>query len=116
MELQELYSPRAIALDNRQLSGLGKRLKQSGVPIWQLWTNEVSAACSSVYALFNTGMIRHNNDPLLLVQSPNGVTKYLGESWLISRKDSPGDIDALMATILATYVSERAQHAQIGVF
>ena len=116
IELQEKYSPRAIALDDRQLPGLGKRLKLVGIPVWQLWTKEVSAACSAVYALFSTDKVRHNNDPLLIVQSPNGVTKYLGESWLISRKDSHGEIDALMATIFAIYVSARAQHAQIGVF
>jgi len=115
-ELYKLHSPRAIALDDRQLPGLGKRLKLVGIPTWQLWTKEVSAACSAVYALFTTDSVRHNNDPLLIMQSPNGVTKYTGETWLISRKESTGEIDALMATIFALYVSARAQHAQIGVF
>jgi hypothetical protein len=50
------------------------------------------------------------------VQNPNGVVKYLGDRWFIARKESYGEVDALMATIFATYVSERAQHAQIGVF
>jgi hypothetical protein len=50
------------------------------------------------------------------MQSPNGVTKYQGENWMISRKESVGEIDALMATVFALYVSARAQHAQIGVF
>jgi hypothetical protein len=47
---------------------------------------------------------------------PNGVTKYTGETWLISRKESLGDIDALMATVMALYVSSRAQQATVGVF
>jgi len=110
------HAPRAIALDDRQLPGLGKRLKLIGIPTWQLWTKEVSAACSAVYALFATESVTHNDDPLLIMQSPNGVTKYTGENWLISRKDSVGEIDALMATLFALYVSARAQHAQIGVF
>jgi phage terminase large subunit-like protein len=87
-----------------------------GLPVWQLWTKEISAACSVAYALISNGKARHNNDPLLIMQSPNGITKYTGETWLVSRKESRGDIDALMATIMGLYVSERAESAQIGVF
>jgi phage terminase large subunit-like protein len=76
----------------------------------------MSAACSVVYALFATEKAKHNNDPLLIKQSPNGIAKYSGETWLISRKESLGEIDALMATVMALYVSSRAEHAQIGVF
>lgn len=115
-ELYEKYAPRAIALDDRTLPGLGKRLKLSGIPTWQLWTKEVSAACSVVYALFGTGKAKHNNDPLLIAQSSNGIAKYSGESWLISRKESLGEIDSLMATIFALYVSTRAENTAIGVF
>jgi phage terminase large subunit-like protein len=118
-ELTSLYSkhsPRAIALDDRQLPGLAKRLKNSGIPVWTLWAKEVSSACSTVFAMFSTGLVRHNSDPLLVAQMPNGVAKYSGESWFISRKESLGDIDAVMATVLALYVSSRAPHATIGVF
>jgi len=114
--ISEKYAPRAIALDDRQLPGLGKRLKMVGLQVWQLWTKEISAACSVAYALITNGKARHNNDPLLLMQSPNGITKYTGETWLVSRKESKGEIDALMATIMGLYVSERAESAQIGVF
>lgn len=116
VELHEKFAPRAIALDDRQLPGLGKRLKMVGLPVWQLWTKEISAACSVVYALFSTGKAKHNNDPLVLVQSPNGITKYSGETWLISRKESIGEIDALMATVMSLYVCSRAEHPQVGVF
>jgi phage terminase large subunit-like protein len=118
-EITSLYSkhsPRAIALDDRQLPNLAKRLKLAGIPVWQLWTKEMSAACSAVFAMFSTGTVKHNNDPLLVTQMPNGVSKYTGETWLISRKESHGEIDAVMATVMALYVSSRAQHATIGVF
>jgi phage terminase large subunit-like protein len=119
-EITRLYtqfSPRAIALDDRQMTtSLSKRLKLSGIPVWQLWTKEVVAACSAVYAMFATGTVRHNNDPLLVVQTQNGVTKYSGESWLISREKSNGEIDALMATVFALYVSSRALNTGIQVF
>lgn len=116
VELHEKYAPRAIALDDRTLPSLGKRLKLSGLPVWQLWTKEISAACSVVFSLFATEKAKHNNDPLLIKQSPNGIAKYSGETWLISRKESLGEIDALMATVMSLYVSSRAEHAQIGVF
>jgi phage terminase large subunit-like protein len=110
------FSPRAIALDDRQLPSLAKRLKLSGLPVWQLWTKEVSSACSAVFAMFSSNSVRHNNDALLVAQMPNGVAKYTGETWLISRKESLGDIDAVMSTVMALYVSSRAQHATVGVF
>jgi phage terminase large subunit-like protein len=117
VELNARFMPKAIALDDRSMaSNLGKRLKLSGFPVWQLWTKEISAACSAVYAMFVTGKAKHNNDPLVISQSPNGIAKYSGETWLISRKDSQGDIDALMATVMSLYVSSRAEHAGIGVY
>jgi phage terminase large subunit-like protein len=116
VELHHRYAPRAIALDDRGLPNLGKRLKLAGFPVWQLWTKEISAACSIVYAMFANGEAKHNNDPLLIVQSPRGIAKYSGESWFISRKESLGEIDALMATVMSLYVSSRAEHAAIGVF
>jgi len=110
------FAARAIVLDDRVLGNLGKRLKLAGLPTWQLWGKEISAACSGTYALFAQGLVRHNNDPLLTVQMANGVSKYTGETWLISRKDSRGEIDALMATVMALYVSSRSQHAGVQVF
>ena len=116
VELNEKYAPRAIAVDDRIFPGLSYRLKQVGIPTWKLFASEVAAACSLSYQLFITEKVTHNNDPLLIMQNPNGVTKYVGDRWFIGRKESYGEIDALMATIFAIYVSERAQHAQIGVF
>jgi phage terminase large subunit-like protein len=116
VELHHKFAPRAIALDDRALPGLGKRLKLAGFPVWQLWTKEISAACSVVYSMLANGEAKHNNDPLLIVQSPRGIAKYSGETWLISRKESLGEIDALLATVMSLYVSSRAEHAAIGVF
>jgi phage terminase large subunit-like protein len=114
--LRELYARGgviAIAVDDRQLPNLAKLLKQDGLPVWQLWTKEISSACSTVYSMFSTGLVKHRNDPLLQLQSPKGIAKYTGETWLISRKESLGDIDALMATVMALYVS--ATHHEVGL-
>lgn len=118
-ELQRLYTrfaPRAIVIDDYLTSNLAKRLKSIGIPVWHLWAKEMANACSSVYAMFAQNQVRHNDDPLLVAQMGNGVAKYSGETWLISRKESRGEIDALMATVIALYVSSRAQHAGVQVF
>jgi phage terminase large subunit-like protein len=115
-KIQELYTRggiTAVTVDDRQLPNLAKLLKQDGLPVWQLWTKEISSACSTVYAMFSTGQVKHRNDPLLQLQSPKGIAKYTGETWLISRKESLGDVDALMATVMALYVS--ATHQEIGL-
>jgi phage terminase large subunit-like protein len=118
-KIKELYargSVKAIALDERQLPNLAKLLKQDGLPVWPLWVKEMSSACSTVYAMFSTGVVKHRNDPLLQLQSPKGIAKYTGETWLISRKESLGDVDALMATVMALYVSATHQEYGLQVF
>lgn len=117
--IRELYSRgivTAITMDDRQLPNLAKRLKADGLPVWQLWTKEISSACSTVYSMFSSGLVKHRSDPLLVVQSPRGIAKYTGETWLVSRKESIGDIDALMATIMALYVSATHQDFGLQVF
>jgi phage terminase large subunit-like protein len=117
--LRELYARggvTAICLDDRQLPNLAKLLKADGLPVWQLWTKEISSACSTVYAMFSAGIIKHRNDPLLQLQSPKGIAKYQGETWFISRRESLGDVDALMATVMALYVSATHQDHGLQVF
>jgi phage terminase large subunit-like protein len=106
----------AIAIDGNSMPSLQKRLKNSSYPLWQLWSKEVAAACSTTFALFQQGKIEHNNDPLLIAQMPRGVARYVGENWYLSRKASLGDIDSVLATILATYVANIEKAPSIGVF
>jgi phage terminase large subunit-like protein len=116
LKLYGKFSIRAVVVDSINLSNLAKRLKAAGLTVWSLWGREVSAACSSGYALFSSGRVKHANDPLVVAQMNNAVTKYSGEMWIISRKDSRGDVDAILATLFALYVSTRSQNAAIGVF
>jgi phage terminase large subunit-like protein len=106
----------AIVIDGNSMPSLQKRLKNSSYPLWQLWSKEVAAACSTTFALFQQGKIEHANDPLLIAQTPRGVARYVGENWYLSRKASLGDIDAVLATILATYVANIEKAPSIGVF
>lgn len=110
------HNPVGIAIDDRQMPNLAKRLKQAGITTYSLWTKEVAAACSFVYSEFAKGTVKHKNDPLLAYQMSKGIIKYQGEQWHISRKESTGDIDALLATIMAIYVCSIVQTPSIQVF
>ena len=118
-DLKDLYlkhGPQGIALDDRQMPNIGKKLKLSGIPTYQLWTKEMTAAAAFTYWLFGNEMVKHNNDPLLRDQVPRGVAKYSGESWFISRKESKGDLDAVLATVMALYCANIVESGTLQVF
>jgi len=115
-DLYARFTPQAITLDDRNLPALGKKLKQQGYPTWQLWTKEIQAASGFAYAALSRQELKHNNDPLVNSQVSRGVAKYMGESWLISRRESNGDVDALMATVMAAYVANSIDAPNIQVF
>lgn len=118
-EIERLFAEkklRAVALDGQMFPDLAKRLKTHGYRTYELWSKEVAASCSTTYSLFASGVIRHANDPLLRVQIGSGVAKYTGETWRISRRESTGDIDALMATMFAIYVANISQGDVIQFF
>lgn len=115
-QLYNAYRPRAIALDGRTMPGLAKKLKMSGLPVWQLWNKEVAASTATAYQLFSTGIGKHNNDPLVIAQSAKAIGAYSGEQWFLSKTRSLGDIDAVRATIFALYVATQAEKSGIGVF
>jgi hypothetical protein len=106
----------AIVIDGSRMPSLQKRLKANGFPLWQLWSKEVAAACSTTFSLFQQNLIEWNGDDQLLVaQSPRGVARYVGENWFLSRKDSLGDIDSVLATALAIYVSATRPKDFVGI-
>jgi phage terminase large subunit-like protein len=114
--LYRKHKIRAFVIDSNRAPNLAKRLKLAGYTIWQLYAKEVAAACSQGYAMFETGKVKHNNDPLLIAQTPRGVAKYVGESWYLSRRNSHGDIDSVLATLFAVYVAAAKEESQVGVF
>jgi phage terminase large subunit-like protein len=115
-DLYKRFPVQAIVVDDGWQHPLNRRLKNMGLPVWQLWTKERSSACMTVYAMFANGRVKHNNDPLLVAQNGLGMTKYSGESWLISRAESLGDIDALLATVWALYVAATNKQGGVQVF
>lgn len=115
--LSKKFGASAIVIDGSRMPALQKRLKSNGFALWQLWGKEVSAACATTFALFQQDKVEWNsNDQLLIAQMPRGVARYTGENWFLSRRDSMGDIDAVIATTLAIYVASLERPAAMGVF
>jgi len=107
----------AIVLDGSRLPNLQKRLKDGKYPMWQLWSKEVAAACSTAFQLFMQEKVEWNqSDQLLVAQMPRGVARYVGENWYLSRRDSLGEIDAVISTVLGIYVASIERPSGIGVF
>lgn len=107
----------ALVIDGSRMPALQKRLKANGFPLWQLWSKEVSAACATTFAMFQQDRVEWNaSDLLLIAQSPRGVARYTGENWFLSRRDSMGDIDSVIATTLAIYVASLERPTAIGVY
>jgi hypothetical protein len=71
-----------------------------------LTQNQVMNACSTSYALIASKNLIHGDDPLLADQVPKAVIKSNDSGWKITRRDSSGNIDALMATIMGCYVAK----------
>jgi hypothetical protein len=110
-------SASALVIDGSRMPGLQKRLKQNGFPLWQLWSKEVSSACATTFSLFQQDKIEWNSsDQLLATQMPKGVARYVGENWYLSRRDSVGEIDAVMSTVLAIGVCSTRQTSIVGIF
>ena len=116
MDIMRRYTITGIAIDDRGLHSLNRRLKEQGAPVWNLWNKEINTACMTVYAMFANRRVTHNNDPLLVLQNGRGVARYVGEFWQISRKESTGDIDALLSTVFALYVSSAQSEGGVGVY
>ncbi len=107
----------ALVIDGSRMPGLQKRFKQNGFPIWQLWSKEVSSACATTFSLFQQDKIEWNqSDQLLIAQMPRGVSRYVGENWYLSRRDSIGDIDAVLSTVLAIGVCATRPETHVGIF
>lgn len=107
----------ALVIDGSRMPALQKRLKTNGFPLWQLWSKEVSAACATTFAMFQQDKIEWNqSDQLLIAQNPRAIARYTGENWFLSRRDSLGDVDAVIATVIAVYVASLERPTAIGVF
>lgn len=110
-------APGAVfAMDSFGLKRVGARLKSRGFTVQMLTLADVTTACSTAYSQIVAGNVLHGHDQLLDEQHGQARRKNIGESWRISRTESGGDIDAVMATVFGIYVIETTEMVGSQVF
>lgn len=110
------FAPRAILVDGYTLRDLHKELKLRGFPAETVTLSDIVNASSLFFSRIARRTLVHAGDPLLTVQIPRTVRKLVGEGFRVSRRDSAVEIDAVMATLLATYGVETLRSQPIQVF
>lgn len=110
------HAPRAILMDGYILRDLHTELKQRGIPSDTVSLSEIVNASSLFYARLVRQTLKHAPDPLLSMQIPRTVRKFIGEGFRVSRKDSSIEIDAVMSTLLAVYGAETLREVGLQVF
>lgn len=105
-DLANRYSYLSFVMEQSTLKDLSTRLRERGIKTEYLTQSQIMNASATVYALINEQRVCHGGDDLLKVQVPRGVSKNYGEGWRISRRDSVGDVDALLATVMGIYAVE----------
>lgn len=109
VDLWTRFGGMGFVMEQSVLKDLSQRLRERGVKVEYFTNAQMSNASQSVYAMVSENRLIHGNDPLLRVQVPRGVAKNVGEGWRVSRKDSVGEIDSLLATIMGAYYAEVAK-------
>jgi phage terminase large subunit-like protein len=110
------FNPKSILVDGYTLRDLHKELKLRGFAADTVTLSDIVNASSLFFSRIARRTLVHAGDPLLTVQVPRTVRKLVGEGFRVSRRDSAVEIDAVMATLLATYGAETLRPTPIQVF
>lgn len=103
-------------MDGNVLSDLAAGLKQKGLRVQLTSNKDLIIASNNTYRTIMRKELIHPRDEIVSLQIQRAVRKNSGDSWRIARKDSGIDIDAAVATVLATWFVSTQQKPQKMVF
>ena len=103
-------------MDGNVLDDLAAGLKQKGLRVKTTSNKDLIIASNNTYRTIMRKELIHPRDEIVSLQIQRAVRKNSGESWRIARKDSGMDIDAAVATVLATWFVSTQQKPQQMVF
>lgn len=107
---------KTFVMDGNVLSDLGMALKQKGLRVQITSNKDLISASNNMYRRIMRKELIHPRDEIVSLQIQRAVRKNSGDSWRIARKDSGGDIDAAVATVLAVWFVETQQKPKQMVF
>jgi len=96
-------------MEASNLRDLAMRLRERGVKVEYLTSNQMNNVCATAYSMIAERRVIHANDELLRKQMTKAVSKNFGEGWRISRRDSSGEVDSVIATITGIYGAETSK-------
>lgn len=115
-KLAAAHTGAAFAVDAVMLAALAKALREAGHEVYCLTAGEMhQAAAGALGAIHRRGLV-HAGDKLLDVQMPRAKRVDSGDTWRISRSESSGEIDSVIATVLALYVADIRADKGIQLF
>lgn len=98
------HQPLAFVVDRRgPAASLLHELKEAGVPVEEIGSNEYANACGLLYDLVDQERLRHLGTGELNAAVRVAKTRDLGDAWAWSRKRSKADISPLVAATLALW-------------
>ena len=106
VDINRRFRPQQYVMEQSVLKDLAHRLRERGLNVEYLTTGQVQNACATAYAAISENRVIHAHDWVVNTQMPRAVAKNVGEGWRISRRDSAGEIDAVLATIMGIYGAE----------
>lgn len=115
-QLWRTRKPLAFLMEAADLKDLAMRLRERGVTTEYLTTAQMMNVCATAYALISEGKVGHADDWVVNTQMPKAVSKNIGDGWRISRRDSIGDVDAVMATVIGLYGAETLKAKASALF
>lgn len=115
-DLWRRFKPMRFLMRSAVLKDLATRLRERGVAVEYLTQDQMKNVCATAYALIAEGRVVHAGDWLVDSQMPKAVSKNSGEGWLISPRDSVGDVDAVMATVIGLYGAETIKPQSPALF
>jgi phage terminase large subunit-like protein len=107
---------KTFIMDVNVLDDLALGLKQKGLRVKTTSNKDLIQASNNTYRTIMRKELIHPRDEIVSLQIQRAVRKNSGESWRIARKDSGMDIDAAVATVLATWFVSTQQKPQQMVF
>lgn len=106
VELHSRNSGAVFVMEASVLKDLAMRLRERGLTVEYMSQSQMQNACATAYAAIAENRVMHAGDMVLTDQIPKSVAKNVGDAWRISRKDSDGHVDGVIATIIGLYGAE----------
>ena len=116
-EAIRVWQPAAIVFDGG--AAIAPHLEGAAAvadwPLTALNRRQVAAASMHLEALVLGGDMTHAGDVVLAVHLAAAARSIVGDSWRLSRRQSTGHIDAIVAAALAVYALTRPAEAKIDL-